>query len=139
MADEHSKPSPTPDAAIALVREFLRLAADEEDAVAARLLMTAESTRISAFDPIGLAGKDYAVGEAYPVDGAVIIPVGFGDATGLTASAPLVVVLEDGQPRIDVQAGVEMMLGGQVHYVGPEDVEGEDAETSEDEKMTGEL
>ncbi len=125
MSEERSKTPPTPEAALALVTEFLRLAADEGDAPAARLLMTAASTRVPAFDPLGLADKEYAIGEPFPVEDAIIIPVGFGDSTGLKASAPLVVILENGVPRIDVEAGVEMMMGGKIHYVSPDEVDGE--------------
>ena len=130
MSEDTVRTPPSAEAASALVREFLKRAVYLRDAPAARLLMTSESTRIAAFDPVGLAGKEYAIGEPFPVEDTVIVPVGFGDDTGLQASAPLVVVLENGIPRIDVQATVELMMGGQIHYVSPEDIEDEEDEAA---------
>jgi len=128
MPEDILKTPPTADAALELIREFLKRAVDRCDAPGARLLMTAQSTQVAAFDPVGLAGKEYAIGEPFTADDTVIVPVGFGDATGLQASAPLVVVLENGVPRIDVQATVELMMGGKIRYVSPEEVDEEDDE-----------
>ena len=108
---------PTPEAAIALVREFLHHAADLGDAATARTLMTEDSHDIPAFDPRGLAGMQYLVGEPIAEEEAVIVPVGLADAAGQQATVPLVVVLENGLPRIDVGASVELMMGGEVHFV----------------------
>ena len=116
---------PSPDAAVAVVREFLQHAADQRDAAAARTLMTAESVTIPAFDPRGLAGTQYVIGEPASHEDTMIVPVGFADGTGQQAMAPLVVVLENGLPRIDVAATVELMMGGQINIVDANDVDDE--------------
>ena len=126
MADQSNVPPPTPQAALAAVTEFLRRAIDAGDPVAARAMMTAGSVGVAAFDPAGLSGKQYEIGEPFPHENAVIVPVGFGDASGERASFPLVVVLEAGLPKVDVATSVEMMLGGEVHFVDPDEVEDED-------------
>ena len=79
--------------------------------------MTEDSHDIPAFDPRGLAGMQYLVGEPIAEEEAVIVPVGLADAAGQQATVPLVVVLENGLPRIDVGASVELMMGGEVHFV----------------------
>jgi hypothetical protein len=117
---------PSPEAAVALVREFLHHAADLRDPATARTLMTAASTTIPAFDPRGLAGTQYVIGEPANHEDAVIVPVGFADATGQQATAPLVVVMENGLPRIDVAATVELMMGGQINIVDASDVDDEE-------------
>ena len=134
MSGKIVRTPPSAEAALTLIQDFLKLAADQRDAPAARLLMSTDSTRVAAFDPIGLAGKDYAIGEPFPTEDSVIIPVGFGDDTGLQASAPLVVILENGVPRLDVKATVEMMMGGQIRYVDSDGiVDEEDDERDENE------
>ena len=50
---------------------------------------------------------------------AVIVPVAFADSEGLQANFPLVVVWDRDAARIDVQSSVEMMMGGEIHFVSP--------------------
>ena len=99
------------------VKLFLHLAADKNDPLAARALMTAESNTIPAFDPQGLAGKRYAIGEPVVDEDAVIIPVSFSDSTGLMAQMPIVVILENETAKLDIASTMELMLGAEVNYV----------------------
>jgi hypothetical protein len=125
MPDESSEipvaPPPSVETALAAAREFLRLAIDLADGAAARTLMTASCANVPAFDPRGLAGKEYAMGEPFVDDDAVIVPVAFRDNAGLQANFPLVVVMENGFARIDVESGVELMMDGEIHFVDPDE------------------
>ena len=112
-----SRGAVTPSAAFALVEEFMRLAVEAADPEAAKGLMTRRSADVKAFDPRGLADADYVIHDAIVESGMVIVPVELADVSGQQATAPLIVVLEDGQPRIDVAATVELMTGAQVQIV----------------------
>ena len=125
-----ASPALTPQAAVALVNQFLHLACHLLDPDAARLLMTIDAANVPAFDPRGLGGNEYVIGEPFIHETKVIFPVVFSDATNLQATCPLVVTLESGEAKIDVAATVELMMGGQVQYVDAADIE-DDAEPDE--------
>ena len=112
-----SFPPPTPDAAIATVRAFLQLAADHNDPVGARALMTEESNTIPAFDPHGLYGMKYLIADPILDGDAVIVPVQFTDQTGQCAAMPIVVILDNDVPKLDIASTMELMLGAEINYV----------------------
>ena len=112
-----SKVGPSSAAAIEVVEAFLHHAAELLDADTARTYMTAASLDVPAFDPRGLAGTRYAVGEPFVDEGSVIVPVALADAAGQEATLPLVIVMEGAAARIDVRASVELMMGAEVHYM----------------------
>jgi hypothetical protein len=115
-ADQSSQ-TPSAEAAVETVQAFLHHAAELQDATTARAYMTVASVDIPAFDPRGLAGTKYAIGEPFVDKDSIIVPVAFADAAGQEATFPLVVVLEDAAARIDVRASVELMMGAEVHYM----------------------
>jgi hypothetical protein len=112
---------PTIPLAIHAVEQFLLAAADRRDPQAAKEWMTDESIQVPMFDPAGLAGMKYSLGEPMVDEDAVIIPVVFGNETGQQGGMPFIVVMENGFARLDVISMVEMMMGGEVTFVEPDD------------------
>ena len=108
---------PTFAAALATVQTFLQFAADQNNLAAARALMTEESNTIPAFDPQGLFGMKYFIADPILDEDAVIIPVQFTDQTGQCAAMPIVVILENNTPKLDIASTMELMMGAQINYV----------------------